>query len=384
MPKVENPTPLSANIVPLTNPVVAPVGRVRPDALEVEHIWKVFGSAADQFKGLDPEQRTPEEFARRGWVAAVRNASFNVGKGEVFVIMGLSGSGKSTLVRCLTRLVEPTAGAVKLDGENLLNATEKRLVEIRRTQFGMVFQHFALLPNRTVLGNILFPLEVQGVEKSKAEARAQELISMVGLEGKERRFPTELSGGQQQRIGIARSLATDPAIWFLDEPFSALDPLIRADLQDELIRLQATLAKTIVFITHDLDEAIRIADRIAIMENGQIVQIGTAEQLVTKPATDYVRRFVSKVSPAKVTKVSSLMQPSAGSSAGSNAATNAGQGLSLDPVSANSTIADIGPILVRGAGPISVVNTEGLAIGMLDRALALQVLAGRNILSETI
>jgi glycine betaine/proline transport system ATP-binding protein len=370
MPKLENPKRQFATVLPITPPANAMPFNARPNVLEVEQVWKIFGSDAQQFKGLDLEQRTPEEFARRSWVPAVRNASFNVGKGEVFVIMGLSGSGKSTLVRCLTRLVEPTAGAIKLDGENLLEVSEKRLVDIRRTQFGMVFQHFALLPNRTVLGNILFPLEVQGVEKSKAEARAKELISMVGLEGKERRFPTELSGGQQQRIGIARSLATDPAIWFLDEPFSALDPLIRADLQDELIRLQATLAKTIVFITHDLDEAIRIADRVAIMENGHIVQIGTAEQLVTKPATDYVRRFVSKVSPAKVTKVSSLMQPGSGS------------GLTIDPVLASSTIADIGPILVRGAGPISVINSEGNSIGTLDRALALQVLAGRNILSE--
>jgi glycine betaine/proline transport system ATP-binding protein len=371
MNKVENAKQKTATVLPMANPVTLSAETIGHNALEVEHVWKVFGSDVHGFKGLDPEQRTPGEFARRGWVPAVRDASFNVGKGEVFVIMGLSGSGKSTLVRCLTRLVEPTAGAIKLGGENLLDVTEKRLVEIRRSQFGMVFQHFALLPNRTVLGNILFPLEVQGVEKSKAEARAKELISMVGLEGKERRFPTELSGGQQQRIGIARSLATDPAIWFLDEPFSALDPLIRADLQDELIRLQATLAKTIVFITHDLDEAIRIADRIAIMENGQIVQIGTAEQLVTKPATDYVRRFVSNVAPAKVIKVSSLMQ--SGSS----------QMLSVDPVSTLSTIAEIGPILVRGAGPIPVVNPDGTAIGILDRALALQVLAGRNILAET-
>jgi glycine betaine/proline transport system ATP-binding protein len=370
MPKPENPKQQTATVMPIAPRASAQSLSVRPHALEVEHVWKVFGADAQQFKGLDLEQRTPEEFARRSWVPAVRNASFNVGKGEVFVIMGLSGSGKSTLVRCLTRLVEPTVGAINLDGENLLEVSDKRLVDIRRTQFGMVFQHFALLPNRTVMGNIMFPLEVQGVEKSKAEARAKELISMVGLDGKERRFPTELSGGQQQRIGIARSLATDPAIWFLDEPFSALDPLIRADLQDELIRLQATLAKTIVFITHDLDEAIRIADRIAIMENGQIVQIGTAEQLVTRPTTDYVRRFVSKVSPAKVTKVSSLMQVGSGS------------GLTVDPVSASSTIADIGPILVRGAGPITVVDTKGVSIGTLDRALALQVLAGRNILAE--
>ena len=362
---------LSAAVLPMIATSGASLITPRPTALEVENVWKVFGADARQFQSLDSDQRSPEEFARRSWVPAVRDASFSVGKGEVFVIMGLSGSGKSTLVRCLTRLVEPTSGTIKLDGENLLTANEKRLVDIRRTQFGMVFQHFALLPNRTVLGNILFPLEVQGINKATAEARAKELILMVGLEGKEKRFPKELSGGQQQRIGIARSLATDPAIWFLDEPFSALDPLIRADLQDELIRLQATLAKTIVFITHDLDEAIRIADRIAIMENGQIVQIGTAEDLVTKPATDYVRRFVSKVSPAKVTKVSSLMQPGSGA------------GLAIDPVSSNSTIAEIGPILVRGAGPISVVNLKGVVIGTLDRALALQVLAGRNILSET-
>ena len=243
-----------------------------------------------------------EALARRAWVGAVQDASFAVATGEVCVIMGLSGSGKSTLLRCLTRLVEPTAGAILLNGQDLCAANEAQLRDLRRRHMGMVFQHFALLPNRTVLGNIAFPLEVQGIPRAQAEARARDLIDTVGLTGREGRYPSELSCGQQQRIGIARSLATDPDVWFLDEPFSALDPLIRADLQDEVLRLQAQLARTVIFVTHDLDEAIRLADRIAIMEGGRVVQIGTPEDLVTKPASDYVRRFVAKVPPARVVR----------------------------------------------------------------------------------
>ena len=336
----------------------------RPVALDVSRVWKVYGMSKTEFGALDPDLRNSEEFARRGAVAAVRDSTFSIAKGEVFVIMGLSGSGKSTLVRCLTRLIEPTCGEIRINGENLLEASPKRLTEIRRKHFGMVFQHFALLPNRTVLGNILFPLEVQGVARETAEARARELITMVGLEGREMRFPSELSGGQQQRIGIARSLATDPDLWFLDEPFSALDPLIRTDLQDELLRLQATLAKTIAFITHDLDEAIRIADRIAIMEGGRIVQIGTPEDLIIRPATDYVRRFVAKVAPAKVVRCASIMQPG------------------TPPVPANdsvhgrATIESVATRIVRGSGPLTVTDTSGNRIGWLDRATALDILAG--------
>ena len=276
--------------------------------ISCRNIWKIFGATKKEFETLASEDLTDEKISKKNWTAAVRDASFDISRGEVFVIMGLSGSGKSTVVRCISRLIEPTSGGVQIEGEDLLSATNEKLIDIRRQKMGMVFQHFALLPNRDVLGNVAFPLQVQGVGRKERESKAAEIISLVGLEGREDYFPAELSGGQQQRVGIARSLASDPSIWFLDEPFSALDPLIRADLQDELLRLQAQLSKTIVFITHDLDEAIKIADRIAIMDQGRIVQIGSPEELILKPANDYVSRFTKGVPRAKVVKASSIMR----------------------------------------------------------------------------
>jgi glycine betaine/proline transport system ATP-binding protein len=336
----------------------------RPTVLEARGVWKVFGPSRDSFRALSRAERDPEALARRGWVAAVRDAHLAIARGEVFVLMGLSGSGKSTLLRCLTRLVEPTAGEVLLNGEDLCAADEARLRALRRRHMGMVFQHFALLPNRTVLGNIAFPLHVQGVPRPEAEARARALIETVGLTGYEDRYPAELSGGQQQRIGIARSLGTDPDLWFLDEPFSALDPLIRADLQDEVMRLQGRMARTVVFVTHDLDEAIRLADRIAIMEAGRIVQTGSPEDLVLRPASDYVRRFVAKVPPARVMRVASLMRP--------------GRPPDVEgtPLPATATIAAIGPHLVSGPAAFAVVDAQGVPIGRLDRLRALAVLSG--------
>lgn len=335
-------------------------------ALQAQGIWKVFGATPAGFAALPPEERTPENLARKGWIGAVRDASFVVTRGETFVIMGLSGSGKSTLLRCLTRLVEPTAGAVMLNGTDLCRIAEGGLRDLRRRQMGMVFQHFALLPNRTVLGNISFPLEVQGLSRAEAEARARRLIETVGLTGREARFPSELSGGQQQRIGIARSLATDPAFWFLDEPFSALDPLIRSDLQDEVLRLQGQLAKTVIFVTHDLDEAIKLADRICIMEGGRIVQIATPEVLVTAPASDYVRRFVAKVPPARVVRVASLMEAAVPDGTGDEA-----------PVLDTATIAEIAPRLVGEGQGMPVARSDGTRVGYLDRRRALGVLAAR-------
>ena len=220
------------------------------------------------------------------YIPAVFDASIDVFEGEILVIMGLSGSGKSSLVRCMTRLIEPTSGEIYFEGSDLLKATEKELIEIRRHKMGMVFQNFALMPHRNVLDNIAFPLEVQGVNRDQREKRALEIKDLVGLSGREKYYPRELSGCQQQRVGLARSLAVEPNIWFLDEPFSALDPLIRKEMQNEFIRLQNLLNKTIVFITHDFDEAIRLADRIAIMYEGRIVQIGSAEELITSPAND--------------------------------------------------------------------------------------------------
>ena len=253
-----------------------------PAKLSCRHVWKVFGEdAARLFQG----GKVPDAaaLAAGGYIGAVRDASIDVYEGEIFVIMGLSGSGKSTLVRCLTRLIEPTAGAVLFDAQDLMQAGPSELIEMRRHKMGMVFQHFALLPHRTVLGNVAFPLEVQGVDRKTREDRARRMIDLVGLTGREAYYPRELSGGQQQRVGIARSLAVEPDVWFLDEPFSALDPLIRREMQDEFLRLQSVLHKTIVFITHDFDEAIRLADRIAIMKDGEIIQIGTARRSGSEP-----------------------------------------------------------------------------------------------------
>ncbi|RDD72111.1 MULTISPECIES: quaternary amine ABC transporter ATP-binding protein [Paracoccus] len=334
----------------------------RPVAISAEGVWKVFGTDASAFRNRPPEARTPEAMARDRLVGAVRDAGFQIGRGEVFVIMGLSGSGKSTLLRCLTRLIEPSEGRILFDGQDILSLGEKPLAALRRKRMGMVFQHFALLPNRTVLGNIAFPLEMQGMDRDRAEARARELAEVVGLTGREHRFPAELSGGQQQRVGIARSLATDPEFWFLDEPFSALDPLIRADLQAEVQRLQREHTRTTIFVTHDLDEAIRLADRVAIMESGRIVQIGTPEELVTRPATDYVRRFVAKVPPARVIRVASLMTPAHEAAAG-------------EQVSADATIAEIAPKIVAQGGPLCVLDARGRPVGSLDRQVALQTLA---------
>ncbi|WP_138471547.1 glycine betaine/L-proline ABC transporter ATP-binding protein [Poseidonocella sp. HB161398] len=334
----------------------------RPVVLSARSVWKVFGEDEAAFRARPGPNRAPAALERDGLVGAVQEASFDIARGEVFVIMGLSGSGKSTLLRCLTRLIEPTEGEILYHGEDILKLPEKPLAELRRTRMGMVFQHFALLPNRTVLGNIAFPLEVQGMARAEAEARARALVEVVGLSGREDRMPSQLSGGQQQRVGIARSLATDPEFWFLDEPFSALDPLIRADLQAEVLRLQREHQRTAIFVTHDLDEAIRLADRIAIMESGRIVQIGTAEDLVTRPATDYVRRFVAKVPPAKVIRVASLMSAEVMPDA-------------VETVPAASTIAAVAPRLVAGSGPLAVTDASGLPVGCLDRQTALRTLA---------
>jgi glycine betaine/proline transport system ATP-binding protein len=334
-----------------------------PPKLACRGVWKLFGAGADR---LVPGAAAfdPEALARAGAVIAVRDASFAVGEGEIFVIMGLSGSGKSTLVRCLSRLIEPSTGEVLLDGRNLLAASEREMIEIRRHKMGMVFQHFALLPHLTVLGNVAFPLAIQGVAREKREGRAREVIELVGLKGREHHYPRELSGGQQQRVGIARSLAVEPEIWFLDEPFSALDPLIRREMQDEFLRLQRLLHKTIAFITHDFDEAIRLADRIAIMKDGAIVQIGTPEEVVTRPATPYVAEFTREVPRAKVLSVGAVMGPIDG-------ATDFAGEL---PVKAK--IAEVAPAVLARRGPFLVVTEEGERVGALTQERVIAVLAG--------
>ena len=277
--------------------------------ISCRNVWKLFGS--DPVKFLAAHGGTPdtEAITAGGYIPAVRDATVDVHEGEILVLMGLSGSGKSTLVRCMSRLIEATSGEIDFDGQDLRAASERELVEIRRHKMGMVFQHFALFPHRTVLENVAFPLEVQGVELAERNARALEIIDLVGLHGRGDYYPRELSGGQQQRVGIGRSLAVEPDVWFLDEPFSALDALIRREMQDEFLRLQSTLQKTIVFITHDFDEAIRLADRIAIMRDGVIDQLGTAEELITNPGSEYVAAFTKNVSRAKLLRVHTLMGP---------------------------------------------------------------------------
>ncbi|TGD67298.1 ATP-binding cassette domain-containing protein [Tabrizicola sp. WMC-M-20] len=331
-----------------------------PDTLICRNVWKVFGARAAEH--LAAAGQDAGRLAALGLVPAVRAVDLTVRRGEIFVIMGLSGSGKSTLVRCLSRLIEPTAGEILFNGQNLLTASDAAMTQIRRHRMGMVFQHFALLPHMTVLDNVAFPLEVQGMPRPAREARAEEMITLVGLSGREHAYPRQLSGGQQQRVGIARSLAAEPELWFLDEPFSALDPLIRRELQGEFMRLQSRLHKTIVFITHDFDEAIRLADRIAIMKDGAVVQVGTPQDLVLNPATDYVREFTRAVPKAKVVRLASLVTPGP-----------VPEGMPCLP--ARATVAEAGPSFLSGAAHVGVTE-DGGAIGTVARDDVIRLLLG--------
>ena len=323
------------------------------------NVWKLYGPDPDKFLAAhdgDPDLDTIKE---SGYIPAVRDASLEVYEGELVVLMGLSGSGKSTLVRCMSRLIEPTAGEIEFDGEDLRAASERELVELRRHKMGMVFQHFALFPHRTVLDNVAFPLEVQGVDLATRHARALEIIDLVGLHGRGNYYPRELSGGQQQRVGIGRSLAVEPDVWFLDEPFSALDALIRRDMQDEFLRLQSTLQKTIIFITHDFDEAIRLADRIAIMRDGVIDQMGTAEELITNPGSDYVAAFTKNVSRAKLLRVHTLMGPPSDDA--------------QDDVDGRVFVASVANQILSSAIPLRVVE-DGEVVGSITAAQVTEAL----------
>jgi glycine betaine/proline transport system ATP-binding protein len=333
--------------------------------LSCRSVWKLYGEGAESFLRARSSPPAPEEIRNARLIAAVADVSLEVRTGEIFVIMGLSGSGKSTLVRCLSRLVEPTSGEILFDGRDLLAVPEKGLIELRRHRMGMVFQHFALMPHLSVLDNVAFPLAIQGVDKAKREARAREMITLVGLEGREYYLPRELSGGQQQRVGIARSLAVGPELWFLDEPFSALDPLIRREMQNEFIRLQDLLQKTIVFITHDFDEAIRLADRIAIMRDGRIIQVGTAEELIVSPADDYVENFTRDAPRAKILSARAIMRAVDGmTDFGGN-------------VEATTKVGAFAAALEADGRPFAVME-RGRVIGRVDRAAVMKVLVGAH------
>jgi glycine betaine/proline transport system ATP-binding protein len=329
--------------------------------ISCRHLWKVFGSDPQGFLARHANAPTSENFAEERHIGAVRDVSFDVYPGEILIIMGLSGSGKSTLIRAITRLNDPTAGEVVFEGRDLLKANAAELIEIRRHKMGMVFQHFGLLPHRTVLSNVAFPLEVRGATREERDTRAREMIRLVGLEGRENYFPRELSGGQQQRVGIARSLAVGPDVWFLDEPFSALDPLIRREMQDEFLRLQKLLRKTIVFITHDFDEAIRLGDRIGIMKDGRLVQLATPEVMVSAPADDYVREFTRNAPRDRVLTVGSIASSVPAPLNGIN-------------ILASAKIGEAAPIVLTSEKPIAVIDAEGRSIGTIDRAAMIRAL----------
>ena len=321
--------------------------------LSCRNLWKVYGNHPNAYfdKAVADKDALVQRMREEKHIPACVDVSFDVRVGEIFVIMGLSGSGKSTVIRCLSRLVEPTYGKVLLDGEDLLSMSAKSLIDIRRHKFGMVFQHFGLLPHLSVLDNIAFPLKLQGMELTKRLEHAQRVIELVGLDGREHDFPRQLSGGQQQRVGIARSLAVEPELWFLDEPFSALDPLIRRQMQDEFLRIQSMLKKSIVFITHDFLEALRIADRMAIMRDGRIVQVGPPAELIVNPANDYVAEFSRDVPRTRVLTAQDVMV------AGGDSCTIA--------VCAETTVEALLPILKNNPHGVRV-EQNGIAIGMVN------------------
>ena len=275
--------------------------------IKCENVYKIFGANAQKMLQDSNGNVDAKVFQENGCIVGVNNASFEVSKGEMLVVMGLSGSGKSTLLRCISRLTEATGGKIFIEGQDLLQLNNKELIDLRRNKMGMVFQSFALLPHKTVVENIAFPLQIKGIKTEDSINKAMDMVKLVGLDGRENYFPRELSGGQQQRVGIARSLAVEPDIWFLDEPFSALDPLIRKEMQDEFLRLQDKLQKTIMFITHDFDEALKLADRIAIMKDGIIEQLDTPANIVLNPATEYVRKFTEEVPREKVLLIKDVM-----------------------------------------------------------------------------
>ena len=335
--------------------------------IKCESVYKIFGENAQKMLQDSNGNVDAKTFQENGCIVGVNNASFEVSKGEMLVVMGLSGSGKSTLLRCISRLTDATGGKIYIEGQDLLSMNDKQLIELRRSKMGMVFQSFALLPHKTVLENIAFPLQIKGNKTEDSIKKSMEMVELVGLKGRENYFPRELSGGQQQRVGIARSLAVEPDIWFLDEPFSALDPLIRKEMQDEFLRLQGVLNKTILFITHDFDEALRLADRIAIMKDGLIEQLDPPANIVLNPKTEYVRKFTEEVPREKVLKIEAIMDPVA-----------QGENKSNITVSKDAIIETVAEKILNQDKSVSVINKDNKVIGSVKPSKIIQTVFGRG------
>lgn len=337
--------------------------------ISCRNIWKIFGAHPERtLKSLDPSLNRAEVQEQTGHVVAVKDVSFEIQKGECFVVMGLSGSGKSTLVRCLTRLIEPTAGEVIIDGADVTKMSKKELLELRRRKMAMVFQHFGLFPHRKVIDNISYGLEVRGLNRAQRTEKAMEILDLVGLTGWDQNYPRELSGGMQQRVGLARAMAVDPEILIFDEPFSALDPLIRREMQDELISLQGTLHKTMVFITHDFLEAIKMGDHIAIMKDGEISQIGTPEEIVANPADDYVREFTEDVPRYKVLSAGKVMRPRKGSKKANG----------VEPVQMSAKIESLIDRIADSDEILPVADEAGKIVGEIDRSIIMHAMKSKT------
>ena len=335
--------------------------------IKCDSVYKIFGANPEKMLENNSGNVDPKIFQEAGYIVGVNNASFEVSKGEILVVMGLSGSGKSTLLRCISRLTDATSGKIYIDGQELLTLKNKELIELRRNKMGMVFQSFALLPHKTVLENIAFPLQIKGMKTTDSISKSIEMVKLVGLEGRENYFPRELSGGQQQRVGIARSLAVEPDIWFLDEPFSALDPLIRKEMQDEFLRLQSSLKKTIMFVTHDFDEALKLADRIAIMKDGIIEQLDTPANIVLSPATEYVKKFTQEVPREKVLKIESVMDQK-----------DEGRNLSNFTVSKDAIIETVAEKILGQEKSVAVVDNDNNKVGIINPTKIIRILFGEK------
>jgi len=331
-----------------------------------KNLWKIFGSHPQRIYQELITKNLPQLLVQTGHVAAVREVSFEVFSGEIFVIMGLSGSGKSTLIRCISRLIEPTAGQIFIDNDDITQMKKAELRHLRRHQISMVFQQFGLFPHRRVIENTTYGLEIQGVKKKERMRRGQEILELVGLKGWERYYPHQLSGGMQQRVGLARALAVEPEILLCDEPFSALDPLIRREMQDELLRLQRVMKKTIIFITHDFLEATKLGDRIAIMKDGVVVQMGTPQQIVAYPTNDYVREFAKDVPRSRILTAQSIMRKDEQMPIRANTET----------CSASTTLEALIPLIANQSSSLVVVNDNNEPLGIVDRDIVFRAIAG--------